>query len=225
MLHLIRPTYNKLESTNLGWATILAQNFCTLLLLIWLKTCYRMRIRGKANLSKENHSMVTISNHTSMLDVPIMAVVIWPHPIGFMAKKELFEHPIAARYFYWMGTFAVNREKLELASIKSALTLLKTNRWTLGLFPEGTRVVSDTGEVVVGKAKRGTAYLAHAAKVPVQPMGIVRVGPAKKDIFVCVGPLIPYHEDLAEMTSTVEAALKVLTDEARQWAESELGSV
>lgn len=225
MLHLIKPTYNKLEPANLGWMTILSQNFCTFLLLVWLKTCFRMRIRGKEHLSKKPHSMVTISNHTSMLDVPIMAVVIWPHPIGFMAKQELFKHPIAARYFYWMGTFAVNRDKLELSSIKSALTLLKTNRWTLGLFPEGTRTKTETGEVQVGKAKRGTAYLAHSAKVPIQPMGIVRVGPDKKDIFVCVGPLIPYHEDQAEMTNIVEVALSKLTEQARQWAESELGPV
>jgi len=167
MLHLIRPTYNKLNPANLGLFTVLSQNFCTYFLVLWLRFCFRLRIRGKENLTQKRQSVVTISNHTSLLDVPIMSVVIWPRPISFMAKQELFEHPIVGRYFYAMGTFAVNRKKLELATIKSALTVLKTNWWTLGLFPEGTRVTTETGEVIVGKAKKGTAYLAHAAKVSV----------------------------------------------------------
>lgn len=220
MLYLKTPAYNKIPPELLRWPTIVWHNFCTFLLWVWLKTCFRMRVQGKEHIPKKTCSFVTISNHTSMVDVPVMAVVVWPRPIGFMAKQELFKHPIAARYFHAMGTFSVNRDKLELASIKSALTILKSNRWLLGLFPEGTRSEADeTGIASVGKAKRGTAYLAHAAQVPILPMGIARMGPDRKDIFVCVGALIPYHEDLNLMTETVEGAIRALSSQAREWGQ------
>lgn len=209
-----KPQFSKITEGQLNEFIAFLMCLSVFLLWAWLTVCYKLKVGGRENLPKQPISYVAAANHTSNLDPPIVAVAIRYHAISFMAKQELYRNWIAGRYFYAMGTFAVNREKMELSTLKSALTVLKTGRWALGIFPEGTR--SEDGSV--GQAKKGVAYFAHAAKVGVLPLGIVRTGPNRKHIYVQIGELIPYQEDLEAMAAKVQAEIALLVEKAQQMA-------
>jgi 1-acyl-sn-glycerol-3-phosphate acyltransferase len=83
-----------------------------------------------------------------------------------MGKKELFVYPFAA-FFYFIGTFPVDRQGDSRAGLRTALNFLARG-WTLGIFPEGTH---RTGEGSRG-AKSGTVLLAVRAGAPVLPVFI-----------------------------------------------------
>ena len=56
----------------------------------------------------------------------------------YLCKKELFENPFMRWWLNWLGTFSVDREHLGVSTIKTVLTIKKTD-WVLGIFPQGTR--------------------------------------------------------------------------------------
>jgi 1-acyl-sn-glycerol-3-phosphate acyltransferase len=81
-----------------------------------------------------------------------------------MAKKELFRFPFA-RFFYFLGTFPVDRKGGGRAALRTALNLLAEER-ALGIFPEGTR----RKEGASPEAKSGTAVIAARSGAPVLPV-------------------------------------------------------
>ena len=97
---------------------------------------YKFEIRGRENIPK-GKKFICAANHISYLD-PFLVSVAIRKPIAYMAKKELFEDSGFLFRFNmdWLGAFAVNREKLEVSTIKTVKDLYKTN-WLLGIFPQG----------------------------------------------------------------------------------------
>jgi 1-acyl-sn-glycerol-3-phosphate acyltransferase len=92
-----------------------------------------------------------------------------------MAKKELFRFPFA-RFFYFLGTFPVDRKGGGRAALRTALNLLAEER-ALGIFPEGTR----RKEGASPEAKSGTAVIAARSRAPVLPVYVGRIpGPAAR---------------------------------------------
>ena len=67
-----------------------------------------------------------------------------------------------------LGAFSVNREKLEVSTIKTARDVLKTKRWTLGIFPQGGIRKNKKIENV----NKGFAALAKMVGVDILPIGI-----------------------------------------------------
>ena len=134
-----------------------------------------------------------------------------PKPVAFMAKKELFEKKFMRWMLDWQGAFAVNREKLEVSTIKTALEVKNTD-WILGLFPQGTRAKSGTIENV----HKGFAGLARSTKCGILPIGIIGSEnktwlPFKGNITVKIGELIPYDEDLDAVMDKWARAIQNLT--------------
>ena len=128
-----------------------------------------------------------------------------------MAKKELFEKAFTRWMLDWQGAFAVNREKLEVSTIKTALEVKNTD-WILGLFPQGTRAKSGTIENI----HKGFAGLARSTKCGILPIGIVGSEkttwlPFKGNITVKIGELIPYDEDLDAVMEKWARAIQELT--------------
>src|SRR3954453_9110645 len=80
--------------------------------------------------------LIVASNHRRYAD-PVLVCMAVPRRIQWMGKKELFVFPFE-RFFYFIGTFPVDREKGGRAALRTALGLLKEG-WALGSFPEGTR--------------------------------------------------------------------------------------
>jgi 1-acyl-sn-glycerol-3-phosphate acyltransferase len=105
---------------------------------------------------------ILAANHITAID-PFGAAQPMRRRVHFMAKRESFEKPPLSWYMLAGNAFPVERGKMDLTAIKTALRLLQNNQ-LLVIFPQGTR----GGQEVKG----GTSYLALKAKVPVVPVGI-----------------------------------------------------
>lgn len=177
--------------------------------MIWYKLIYRLEVHGKENIPKNNEYIVC-ANHLSNLD-PTLLCGIMPRRVSFMAKKELFDTPFICWWIDWLGAFAVNREKLGASTIKTAVSIKKTD-WVLGIFPQGTR-----GEFgVIKNVSKGFASLAKVTKCGILPIGIVGTQENKKipftgKIIVRIGELIPYSDDVDEMMREWIASIEKLT--------------
>jgi 1-acyl-sn-glycerol-3-phosphate acyltransferase len=108
-------------------------------------------------------AMVVAANHSQYLD-PVYVCMAVPRRVQWMGKKELFVFPFAA-FFYFIGTFPVDREGGGRAGLRTALNFLAKG-WTLGIFPEGTHRTGEGSR----EAKSGTVLLAVRAGVPVVPV-------------------------------------------------------
>ncbi len=171
---------------------------------------YRLEVHGKENIPKENNYVVA-GNHLSTLDPPLLCNVL-NHPVAFMAKQELFRHPQLKIMLDWLGVFAVNRDSLEVSTIKSAMSVVKTKKWVLGLFPQGTR--EKAGEI--HHVTRGFVGLAKATKCDILPIGITGTDKPKKwpftgKIIVNIGPVIKLTDNQDEMVEQWIKSVEKLT--------------
>ena len=123
----------------------------------------RWKIRGAGNVPARG-PVILASNHVSNLDPPVVAVGIW-RPCEFMAKEELFHHPLVGWYLRQLGAFPVKRGTADRASLKHSLETLEAGR-ALGMFPEGTR--SDTGELQ--EPEIGVGMIVCRSGAPVVPV-------------------------------------------------------
>lgn len=177
--------------------------------MIRLKLVYRLEVYGKENIPKNNEYIVA-PNHLSTLDPPMIASIM-PRPVAFMAKKELFENPFMRWWLNWLGSFAVDREKLSVSTIRTVLTIKKTD-WVFGIFPQGTRQVPG----VISDITKGFASLAKQTKCGILPIGFVgseeaRHRPFSGKIIIKIGELIPYSDNVDEMVEKWIAAIQELT--------------
>jgi len=113
---------------------------------------------------------VLVANHSSHLDAPVLLEALGPR------RRRRIAIAAAADYFFdvwWraapsglvIGTFPLERRGAAGASASSRLL---ADGWSLVMFPEGGR--SYTGEM--RPFKKGAAYLALEAGVPVVPIAL-----------------------------------------------------
>jgi len=209
-----KRNYTQLTDVQLKWPHMVYQWIAVNILNIYFRLRFHVTIEGLENCPKDWVPMVVAANHFSSMDPPLVSVALNYRPIAYMAKKELFEGSCWMRWYnIAMSSFAVNREKLELSTIKTAHKILKSGKWALGIFPEGTR--KKDGEAL-SEAKRGVAYFAKSAKVPVLPLGIAHIpGKPRDHIHICIGELIPCQEDLDAFTEAVQARIQELVERAK----------
>ena len=177
--------------------------------MIRLKVVYRMEVYGLENVPKDN-AYIVAPNHLSTLDPPMVASFL-PRPVAFMAKKELFKNPFLRWWLDWLGAFAVDRENLSVSTIRTVLTIKKTD-WVFGIFPQGTR--QEPG--VINGITKGFASLAKSTKCGILPIGLVGSEKAKYlpfsgKIVIKIGKLIPYSENVDEMVEKWIEAIQELT--------------
>ena len=198
-----------------GWIHQLFYHLNVMFGGVYLHLFRNYKVQGKENVPKDIGSYIIAANHTSMMDPHIVGYALAYQPIAYMAKKELFQTFLSRLYMYLSGSFSVDREKLEISTIKSSLYVLKSGNWCLGIFPEGTRqkANAETGEV--SSSKKGVAYIANAAKAPILPVGLAWVGKKGKDVRVNIGKIIPYSKDLDQVTQALEETLGELVKEAK----------
>lgn len=177
--------------------------------MVRLRLVYRIEVQGKENIPK-NNAYIVAPNHLSTLDPPMVAA-IWSRPLAFMAKKELFENPFLRWWLNWLGAFAVDREKLSVSTIRTVLTIKKTD-WAFAIFPQGTR--QEPG--IISNVTKGFASLAKTTKCGIIPVGIVGTEVAKYlpfsgKIIVKIGEMIPYSENVEEMVDKWIESIQELT--------------
>ena len=119
--------YNKRSEKEYNWFRTIFTNFvCRYVYGLYYKIWYKMEVQGLENVDK-NSSLVIAANHLSAID-PFLITSAVRRPVAFMAKEQLFEKPISRLFMNLLGAFAVNREKLEVSTIKTALSI-KNTKW------------------------------------------------------------------------------------------------
>lgn len=174
-----RTNYTRRYQSEYNWYRIFTQfrAVWTVCKPIW-GLFYKIEIIGRENIPKDR-KVILAANHISYFDPFLVFMSTWK-PVAFMAKKELFErsskNTLKSRFLdnwriNWLdglGAFSVNREKLEVSTIKTARDVLKTKRWTLGIFPQGGIRKNKKIENV----NKGFAVLAKMVGVDILPIGI-----------------------------------------------------
>lgn len=174
------------------------------------KLIYRVEVHGLENVPKTN-DYIAVGNHLSTLDPPLLCYAL-PNPIAFMAKKELFYHPLLKIMLDWLGTFAVDRDNVGVSTIKTAKSIKDTKKWVLGLFPQGTREKGTE----IHKVTKGFVGLARATKCNILPIGIIGTDKPKKipftgKIIVKIGPIIELSDNTEEMFNKWIESIQQLT--------------
>ena len=127
----------------------------------------RIKVTGLENVPASGPCVVT-TNHTSAVDTPILLIAFPIQKWSFFAGRKWQSHPVFGPIMGWLGAIYINRDSVDRQSIRQAQEALMGGA-IFGLAPEGAR--SKDGKLE--KAKGGAAYLAHRAKVPILPVGIV----------------------------------------------------
>ncbi|MCS6957020.1 MAG: lysophospholipid acyltransferase family protein [Aquificaceae bacterium] len=125
---------------------------------------FRVEVSGFENIP--SGPCIVASNHRSHLDPPVLNSV-FPEPLRFLAKEELFRVPIIGRLLPHMGAIPVRRGSGDLEVLELAIELMHYG-CKIGIFPEGTR--ANPGEFL--KPKLGIGLLAVKSHKPVLPVYI-----------------------------------------------------
>jgi 1-acyl-sn-glycerol-3-phosphate acyltransferase len=180
---------------------------------------------GKRNLAKLDGPAVFVANHQSHFDAPVCLAAL-----GGRIRRRLLV-AAAADYFY---STAVKGAAASLAlgtvpfvrqggSSKESLEMLKglvAKGWSVLIFPAGTRGSGASG------FKKGFAYIAVDAKVPVVPMylhGLDQVMPKGSfvplpgGVVVGIGPPIPPGDDYDELVRKAEAGVAAARTVVKRW--------
>ncbi|MGB7568174.1 MAG: lysophospholipid acyltransferase family protein [Chitinivibrionales bacterium] len=128
----------------------------------------KVKVEGLEKIKKDQR-YVFVANHQSYFDIPVMYAGLFAN-LSFVAKKELFVIPFLGWGMAAIGHIWIDRKNARKArkSITRAVSMLKRNKISLVLFPEGTRSMSGK----VGEFKRASFVLALEAGVPVVPVAI-----------------------------------------------------
>ncbi len=159
---------------------------------------YKIQYIGRENIPTDRNFIIA-PNHISYLDPFVVGEAV-KKPIAFMGKKELFENKILAFLLDGLACFAVNREKLEVSTIKTAINVFKTNRWMLGIFPQG----GIRRNKKIEKINKGFAVIAKQMKTDILPIGITGSEkynwiPFKGNLKISIGEPISYNQEIDDI--------------------------
>lgn len=187
------------------------RNKLLLVLKIILYPFYRLlfwySVTGLENIPQTG-GVIFSSNHISYLD-PVLWIIVIRRRIRFMAKQELFKHPLLGWFLRRMDVFGVERGSGDMAAVKTAIRVVR-NGEILGLYPEGTR--SKDGKP--GRAKTGVALIAKAAKCDVVPAAVICRGKLRpfKRIRLVVGKPVSYQEIIDRAPDNSRESLRAAAD-------------
>jgi len=139
---------------------------------IWAKIIFygmgfHYTLEKEAELEK-GKSYMLVANHTSMIDIMLMLMLVKDNPFVFVGKKELVKIPIFG-FFYKRTCILVDRSssKSRFEVFKRAQKRLEQGL-SICIFPEGG--VPDNENVVLDEFKDGAFRLAIEHQIPIVPM-------------------------------------------------------
>ena len=145
------------------------------------KLMYNIKIEGRENVPKGSH-YIYAGNHVSYLDPPLLTYAVGGRFIAYMAKQELFEakNILLRTLVRWLGAFAVNRDKPEIATFKTVKAIFNTKDWALGIFPQGG-IRKDTNKIE--NIHKGFILFAKKFKADIIPVAICGYDGYAKKLF------------------------------------------
>jgi len=144
---------------------------CRAFFWVVFHTLWPLRSSGSEYVPRKGAAVI-VSNHLSLID-PFVVGFGAQRIVSFMGKEELFHIPIIGYIVRQLGGFPVDRSRRDAASVRLALTVLKSGE-LLGMFPEGHR--STTGDMI--EFHTGTARLASRTRSPIVPAAVVNTNNA-----------------------------------------------
>ncbi|MFN2557269.1 MAG: lysophospholipid acyltransferase family protein [Nitriliruptorales bacterium] len=186
---------------------------------------WKVRILGAQHLPPEGPAVIA-SNHVGYLDFVFIGygALSRGRVVRFMAKQEVFEHPVTGPLMRAMRHIPVDRYGAAHAALSQATRRLERGQ-VIGMFPEGT--ISPSFVPRAGKA--GAARIAMSAGAPIIPAAVWgtqriltkwRPRNFQRGIAIDVhfGPRIAYEpdEDYEAVTERLMAAIRQLVDRAAE---------
>lgn len=172
-----RGLYRACDRAARGWARA----------ILWASGV-RVRVEGAENLRTDG-AQILVANHESWFDVFALAAAL-PVRYRFVAKKELEGIPVFGRAWTSCGHVSVDRGNREAAveAMEQAWREIREERFTMILFPEGTRSPDGT----LQPFKKGAFVLAIQGQVPLVPAAVVggRRVMAKGEKRIRPGPML-----------------------------------
>ncbi|UKJ83519.1 1-acyl-sn-glycerol-3-phosphate acyltransferase (plasmid) [Priestia megaterium] len=168
----------------------------------------RMNVVNKDKLP-QNEPFIVVCTHKSWIDVVCLGIALYPTPIHFMAKKELFNKSFIKKLLKKLNAFPVDRSNPGPSILKIPLQLLKKKQ-VVGIFPSGTRNSEEKA------LKNGAIHIASRASVPIIPA--VYVGPyiirdllGRKKRFIIFGDAIHVPKMAKDKEAVTEATNEVIS--------------
>lgn len=135
-----------------------------------------------------DEGLIICANHPSLRD-PIFIAESFDRHLTFMAKKELFKFKPFGALIKSLGAFPVDRQNGDIAAVKTAIRLLKSNKALL-IFPQGTRSQKSDNN----PGKQGAVRLSILTGAKILPVGITEKNHIFKKAKVTFGKPIDYSE-------------------------------
>ena len=174
-----------------------------------------LTVTGTENVPRTG-AFLLASNHASNLDPPILGFTC-PRRLAFFAKQEVYESFFLRLVAQVYQIIPVDRDTPSISTVRQSIQVLRSGT-PIMIAPEGTRSYDGTLQAF----KPGFVKLAHRARVPVLPVGIVgafKVLPRNKKlprpgrITVNYGPA--YTEFLKESADISDAGFSRHTEAVR----------
>lgn len=133
----------------------------------------KVTIEGHTEVLKKGKPYVVIANHSSMIDIPLIATLI-KTPSSWVLKDAMLKVPVAGLFFRMGGGISLPRanphasEKLLMANVEK---IRKRMNPSILIFPEGTR--SPSGKP--GSFKRGFIRIMRTYQMDVLPVSLIGV--------------------------------------------------
>ncbi|MBP7461737.1 MAG: 1-acyl-sn-glycerol-3-phosphate acyltransferase [Candidatus Delongbacteria bacterium] len=153
-----------------------------------LKVILGVKTYGEERIPSRGPFIIA-ANHNSFFDPPLIGS-LFPLEMAFAAKKELFSIPIFGRFIAYLNSIPVDRNKMDLASMKAIIRSVTVDHKCLLIFPEGTRRKKNSSP----QAKRGIGLIAHKTGVPIIPVYIHGTNRKLKAIFRLAPCFLYYGE-------------------------------
>lgn len=174
-------------------------------------TNMRIEVIGKENLPKDP-GFAIYSNHTSMMDIPVLMYNLKEYPVAFLSKQVVGNLFAIGKWTPKLGCVMIDRTNARKGA-EAIINVIKNVKSgsTMVVFPEGTRS-PNIGELI--EFKPGSFKVALKSKAPLVPVTIVKPKnfkqikwPLPKRVKIVIHEPIPYAE-LKELSS-IELADKV----------------
>lgn len=124
---------------------------------------FNHRVIGRKNLSLPGGAMIA-ANHASFVDPPFIGIS-FDEQIYYLARKTLFDHPVAGAILRSWNAIPVDQERPDMTSLKTVIRRLREGKKVL-VFPEGER--SFDGELLPGLP--GIGLIVAKSGAPVIPV-------------------------------------------------------
>ncbi|CAN5204908.1 lysophospholipid acyltransferase family protein [soil metagenome] len=184
---------------------------------------WRVHGEGARHIPSEGPAVIA-TNHVGYLDFVFVGYAARPagRLVRFLAKKEVFDHPVAGPLMRGMRHIPVDRRGRPTAALQAAADALRAGE-VVGMFPEST--ISPSFVPMPGK--NGAARMAMAAGAPLVPGAVWgsqrlltkgRPRNLQRGVAITVrfGEAVPYEasEHPSAVTDRLMAAVGALVDRA-----------